>query len=223
MDYWLNEGDKLLNNIINLTNPTWPQLILLIGLLAIFIFRKNLSGLIDRAIKISPSGIDFQPQIAPPATVTEELGKIQTTFSSITSLRTITSNQSIINQHLSNEKIVDPTKARDYLIRELADVYFVLRCERVYYIVFGSQIQILKKLLTSQSTGLTQQDIDQHFEDIVKIHPDFFARWNNAQYMNFLIQANLVKKDNTLYKITDFGTDFLTWIQRSGYSENKPF
>ena len=91
MDYWLSIGDRLLQNIVNFTNPTWPQLVLLFGLIALFIFRKNISGLIDRAVKISPSGIDFQPpQIAPPATVTDELGKIQTTFSSITTLPTIT-------------------------------------------------------------------------------------------------------------------------------------
>lgn len=41
----------------------------------------------------------------------------------------------------------------------------MLKCERIYYNIFGSQIQILKKLL-SQNTGLTKKIIKQELKKV---------------------------------------------------------
>lgn len=222
MGYWGNVGDKLINNIIGLTNPTWQQLFLVLGLIAIFLFRHSIAKIIMNIKKIGREGVEFL-QSTPSPSMNEELGKIQTTFGTITSLNTITTNLSTIQQYLRDNNLTDPARANNFLERELADVYFILRCERVYNIIFGSQIALLKKLLQSNHKGLTLTEVENHFNVIAKMHPELYSNWNTAIYINFLIQWNLIMPDRDSYRITDFGADFLTWLQRTGFPENKYF
>lgn len=51
----------LLNNIVGLINPSWPQLVLVIVILFIVIFRGDISKLIGRIEKISKDGAVFAP------------------------------------------------------------------------------------------------------------------------------------------------------------------
>ncbi len=41
-------------------------------------------------------------------------------------------------------------------------------------------------------------------------------------YMNFLIQSSLIEVLEEKYIITNFGRDFIKWMNRFGITENKP-
>lgn len=216
-DYWLNLGDKLLNNIINITNPSWPQLCLIF----ILLFHKNISSLVDRIKHIGATGIDIdQFTRQPPAELPEE---IETNYNQLTQMKTINESIEFINSYLNHKYQAEPESARKLLVSELANTYFNFRCQGVYNLIFGSQIRLLKDLLTNINSGLSKIQVTEYFNKIAKTYPDQFSTWNIDTYLSFLIQAKLVVLDSESYRITDFGVDFLTWLQRSGLQqENKP-
>lgn len=112
------------------------------------------------------------------------------------------------------------------LISELAITYFDLQCTRVYFEIFGSQIELLKILSKNSVNGLTTLDIEQYFEQVSKLYYEFYKQgnWTPNKYMLFLIRAKLINFDESNnYRITDFGRDFLKWFQRTGTSESKYF
>lgn len=220
---WTALLEKLLNNFISIINPSWPQLILILSLVFMLVFHQNIRRMLDRAKQVGRDGVFFESaQNPPPITIIEEKDKSQHLLGGLTTLLTIKDNLQIIEQHLISQNLNDdPQKIINLLKHDLADVYFILRCERVYNIIFGTQIQLLKQLQQVVPNGLSQQSIDDHFNKISK-HYDVHSNFDSNKYMFFLIQAGLVIIKDGIYHLTNFGADFLTWLQRAGLSENKP-
>lgn len=187
-------------------------------------FQKNIRHMLDRAKQLGKDGIFFESaQSAPPITILEEKDKSQQLLGSLTTLLTVKDNIQIIEQYLISQNLNDdPQKIINLLKHDLADVYFILRCERVYNIIFGTQIQLLKQLQQVVPNGLSQQSIDDHFNKISNIY-DVHNNFDSNKYMFFLIQAGLVIIKDGIYHLTNFGADFLTWLQRAGLSETKLF
>ncbi|QIN30663.1 hypothetical protein [Legionella longbeachae] len=211
----------MIDNLISITNPTWPQLTLILVLVFIFVFRSNISELLDRTKEIGRSGLILGPkQNPPPLTIVEQLDKSQRILEGVTSFPTVRDNLKIIDQNIASKSTDDPNKIINDLKNDLADAFFILRCERVYYIIFGSQIRLLKKLQIAIPAGLNQIEINSYIEDLKKSIKEI-GNFDTNQYMFFLLQAGLVLIVEDVYKITEYGVDFLTWLQRSGYSENK--
>lgn len=224
IDYWLNIGSKVLNNIIGYTNPTWPQLCLIIVLLFIYFFRKNISNLLDRVIHIGATGVDFQQStINPPPDLSEEINKPKTNDSQIEQMKTIQESIQFINNYLDEKYQNDPDKAKNLLISELATAYFNFRCQSVYNLIFGSQIQLLKSLNNNRDTGLSKAQANEHYNVIINNYPTPLSKWNIDNYLHFLTQSKLITLENESYKITHFGVDFLIWLLWSGLPDNKPF
>lgn len=219
---WMPLKEKFFSNLVSIINPSSQQLILVLGLVFIFVFRQNIKRMLDRTKQIGKNGVIFEPaQNPPPTTILENQNKSQQILQGLTTLPTINTNLSIVDKYIASQPTQDPQETINFLKRDLADVYFILRCERVYGIIFGSQIQLLK-LLQKSPFGLNQQAIDGYFNDAAKIYTEH-GDFDSNKYMQFLIQAELIMISDDTYHITTFGSDFLTWLQRSGSSENKPY
>lgn len=219
---WKEYLNTAINNLLTFLNPSWQEVILLLGVVIIIKFRKNIAGLIDRINKIGIEGIHCDPsQPSPPLTLEETKSTNETILQNITSIETIISNEKIIKDNLENKQLASEDSKIKSLTRDLAEVYFVLRCERIYNSIFGSQIQLIKILSENRLNGVDQNHIDDYFTIVRNKDAGFYSNWNCMQYINFLLQSGVIIKQDNMYKITPFGIDFLTWLQRSGYPEKK--
>lgn len=220
---WLTHLNDLINHLINLISPTWPQVAILLLLIFIFKFQNNIARLLDRINKVSKEGISFDPseeQVVPPSTV-DEIKTRDQRLSQSYSFTTVAEAIPGITEYI-NKLTSDDAQKIAILTNEYAETFFYLRCQAVYNSIFGTQICLLKILNSQKPRGLNKNRIEAYFNDILQKYPDFFATWTCETYVNFLQQSILVTSNEDSFCITEFGVDFLVWLQRTGFSEIKP-
>ncbi|HAT8319319.1 TPA: hypothetical protein GDD06_08915 [Legionella pneumophila] len=219
---WLAYLNNLINHVINLLNPTWPQTTIILFLIFIFKFKNNIARLLERMNKVSKEGISFgqiEEQVVPPSTVDEAKNKTEQ-ISKRHSFITLTQSISGISEYI-NKLTDDDHKKIEILTNELAETFFNLRCQSIYNSIFGSQIYLLKILNSHKPDGLNENRIEAYFNDIAQKYPDFFATWTCEMYLNFLRQSILITTNKNNFCITEFGVDFLVWLQLTGFPESK--
>lgn len=221
---WMGYFDKLLNTVIALLNPTWPQAIIIIFVISLCKFTPNIRRLLDRIKRVGREGISFsetEAQPVPPTSMEEIKDKTdQFSQNNTVTITTIALTQNALKEFINKQSLNDNEKI-SLLIKELAETFFYLRCQATYNSIFGSQIQLLKKLNLYRIQGLSVSEIEKYFNDASALFPDFYAKWNSVMYLNFLHQSHLITMNRDNYCITEFGVDFLVWLQRAGVSENK--
>ena len=117
------------------------------------------------------------------------------------------------------KKITDQEKMK--LEMKLLVKDFELQYEKIYSIIYGSQIRLLESIKSS-STGVSQLYIDQYFLNIKNGYPAQFSTWNSDHYINFLIGSNLLTINSSgNYVITETTNAFIDYINRMGYQKNK--
>jgi hypothetical protein len=110
----------------------------------------------------------------------------------------------------------------DRLVRLLAEARIATEFERIYRIIFGSQIRGLRIL--NQEGAIPIADARQRFNAVIKDFPDFYNSNSFDSWINFLIEVALVAKDNKdMLILTPLGKDFLHFLTQRGYSENRPY
>jgi hypothetical protein len=115
---------------------------------------------------------------------------------------------------------VNLQEAVDLLIKHLAVTQLWFTAERIYRMIFGSQIALLKFLNTSGSASRVQ--LSQYYEVVKTQFPDAYNNYSFEQYLQFLLTQGLIAtQDNEHYVITTGGKEFLRWMIEVGASENK--
>ena len=78
---WMIYVDKLLNNLISFFNPSWQQVILVLGIYFLCRFRANISEILLRRrmkVELSQQGLSVEVgQVAPPNTIEDVQNKIE--------------------------------------------------------------------------------------------------------------------------------------------------
>lgn len=219
-EFFINLLETLLRNIVSITSPSMQQTILVFGVFFVLLFKKNIRNLIDRIIEVGKGGIkcNSMPEQTP---VLDNVEKKLNENSQEFLLPTIKHNISLINKYITENKDKFPTDKEEieHLKYCLADITFILRCERVYQIIFGSQIRVLKKL--NAGIDVSIEEINIILEENKKALPLVFEKWDVNMYMYFLIESNLIEVIEEKYLITNFGMDFIKWMNRFGKTENK--
>ena len=92
--------------------------------------------------------------------------------------------------------------------------------ERIYYLIFGSQIRLLQHLNSAFSAP--KEEFKFYFDNTVELNPAFFKDYDYDQYLNFLIGNNLIDEDkNGIIAVSIIGRDFLKYIVEEGLSDYK--
>ncbi|WP_226065509.1 hypothetical protein [Kaistella polysaccharea] len=124
----------------------------------------------------------------------------------------------IINSETNLTEINDVQTRAEQLYDYSKLIVLLKNFERIYLVIFGSQIRILQRLNYSIT-----EDIDElkfYFDNAVKIYPETYKNYLYKDYLQFLISNKLVNYDqesNSL-TITNFGQDFLRYIIESNLS-----
>ena len=127
----------------------------------------------------------------------------------------------IIND-LESKSLSHDSPTEKVLIRHLAGTQIALEFERIYNLIFGSQIKLLKELNVKIPDGKTEVEVFNGIDRVIQQHFDYLKDWTKEQYLNLLYVNNLILKDeDDRIKITVKGVEFVSWIVRNGMIEDK--
>lgn len=113
------------------------------------------------------------------------------------------------------------TQTFEMLVRQLATAVMIATFERLYRLIYGSQIDTLNALNTSgpQSPKI----IEVIFFDTAKSSDTtFYEDVTFERWLSFLLNQALIVRSDELLTLTLHGRDFLVWMVNSGLSQVKP-
>ena len=218
----MKEFLKIIFNIVfSFTNPTWQQTVLLLSIIILFIFTKEIKLLINRVekLKYKDTEVQWAKQDPPKEPFTQEADFAKNKGENISP--TLKKYMQDLKCHIDNQRLKSENEKIEYLERLLSYSTYILMCERIYAKIFGGQIQILKELQSNKH--VSDEVISSYIIQGKKQNPEFFEKWDVNTYMNYLLTSNLVMFSDKKYSITFFGEDFLNWMRQQGISENKPY
>lgn len=195
----LDKADRIFSF---LETSFWPIIILLV----IFLFKTELSNLISKGVVIIlPGGHELRFNEPAPQ---------QETTQKNPEPKRIEDYKEIEKQY--EEKIKELGKGQEELKTQLINAQIYLDFERIYRVIFGTQIDLLKRLRSIFPLGQPSKDTIFFFALTQRLFP-VFANWTFAQYLNFLFTSNLIYYDNGSYFVTDRGKAFLAYIEILNY------
>jgi hypothetical protein len=216
----------------------WPIAFVVAALAISLVFRKSLAEVIRRGgLTINKDGLSIdQAAAAAAASVQSEAMPIDTTLKldpeterQVCELKqavvpaVIREQQTRIRTDLGKLNLLNnQDDVVDILIQHLAIYQLLYATERIYRIIFGSQIAILKYLNFQGETDIYK--VRTFYEEAKAKFPLLYEKYRFATYLHFLTSSNLVATiDNITYVITPLGKEFLQWMIAQGISDAKPF
>ena len=199
---------------------SWPHFIFIFSLVFIFVFRKQMAGLISRITSIDKTGVKAtsKPEAQRKKEKTEAVQELLLAIGNSIVLQDV---EGRIRTKLYNRGLQIEGDTVKVLIKHLAAVQILLEFEQIHNLIFGSQIYLLKKLNEVGGQGKEKEYIFNHFEIVKECFKEQLGSWSFEQYMLFLFDRSLVTVHNDNYHITNLGVEYLTWIIRNGRSENR--
>lgn len=187
----------------------WP--ILAFGL--VFLFRRDVSALLARVRRAA--GFGFDAETWPPPNQTLVTGSTELVLPTIEGIANAAGGTDIGEEAESPTSIAGPEKRA-----AVASVF--LHYERVYRLIFGTQIQMLHLLNTRGENGATENELAAYWAEHKRVSPidtPFDA------YLSFVLTNDLVCFDEAdeRYKITQQGSSFLQYLVANGISLQKPY
>lgn len=193
----------------------WPASLLIFAIVFILFFKKEIAEKIKAIKSVSKNGVLMEKtQETNNDNFNNEdlLGKSDSI--------TIREQKERIKKDLEKRHLDNsPDATIEVLIHQLAVTQLKLEFERIYNIIFGSQIYLLKKL---NENVKHKKDIDSYVETTLSNYEEF-QDWSIEEYLHFLFTNSLIIYDaeKELFNITNIGHEFLLWLLQSGKNENK--
>ncbi len=190
----------------------WPVVALIVWLVALFLFRAPVSALIGRTKKVGKGGLEiFENQ---PAQPTDEKKGINEFFRGFDSPLLVEAEQLILKD-LKDRKIEGPDDRERALVRSLASTNTVLHFERVYGLLWASQLTCLR-YLNSRDQGAEVIEIVPFYELAKAEYPNWYENYSFERWLAFLRSFNLVGGSDLHVFITVAGREFLKYLVATG-------
>ena len=181
----------------------WPIVIL------IFVnnFKSDIAGLINRINEWE-----------------SPLGKVKTINPNQQNMNTVTNSsannddfQKIVDD--KEKEIVDLKNTTDELNKNYSIAQIELDFERIYNLIFSSQIDFLVKVNTYSQVSFS--DVEDHFFKTKQLAPIVFKDWNTQLYINFLMNSGLIvlNNENSQVLITTKGRAFIGYLSKMNYKK----
>ena len=193
----------------------WPISLLIIAIVFLLIFKKEIAEKIKSIRSVSKNGVlmEKSQEINNENLDNDDLlGKSDSI--------TIREQKERIKKDLEERRLGDDSdKTIEVLIHQLAVAQLKLEFERIYNVIFGSQIYLLKKL---NENSKHKKDIDSYIDTTLNNFEEL-QDWTTEEYLHFLFANSLIiyDKGKELFNITYIGHEFLLWLLQSGKNENK--
>lgn len=126
-----------------------------------------------------------------------------------------------INKQLS--EIKGDYQKIDILVKHLAQQQISSMFEKVYYLIFGSQIRLLEFLSVQPDGKAPAQALAPFFEITKYNNPEHFGTDHFSDFMQFLLNWQLVENHGGDWGITKNGRAFIIYITAMRLDKNKSF
>ena len=193
----------------------WPMSLLIIAIVFLLIFKKEIAEKIKTIRSVSKNGVLMEKS---QETNSENLNNDDLLGKSDSI--TIREQKERIKKDLEERRLGnDLDKTIEVLVHQLAVTQLKLEFERIYNVIFGSQIYLLKKL---NENSKHKKDIDSYINTTLNNFEEF-KDWTTEEYLHFLFANSLIiyDKEKELFNLTNLGHEFLLWLLQSGKNENK--
>jgi len=182
-------SEELLNYLKVLT---WP----LIVVTFIFIFKEEIGNFLNEMSEISLFGGKAKRERTPPQQKVEgSKNPDAENYSLLEEYKSLSSN-------LSNNV--------ETLKKDLSQRDIELDFERIYVLIFRSQMYLLK--LLNDAGSLSLDYLQQHYAQVQKINRGL-ENWPLAQYLTYLFNNGLMEIKEDRYLITEKGKFFINYIE----------
>jgi hypothetical protein len=200
---------------------SWPHTGLILGIIFLFLFKKDVALFIGRVKSIGKDGLTAST----PEAQRENKNNLaaQELLDAIGKSIVLKELEDRIRLDMDSRGLDTKGDSVELLIRQLAANQILLEFEQIHSLIFGSQIFLLKKLNEVCGQGKSKVFLDEHFKALQEIFPDALSNWSLDQYLSFLKSRSLILFDGDNFHITNLGVEYITWIARNGRQENKPF
>jgi len=182
---------------------------------AIFTFKKPLERLIDRTQKVSKAGLETAQEI-------KEAGRQQAVSKAEELLKEfdnslLVKREDDIRQWLEKAELADGGERERVLIRHLAGLSLITQFERIYSLIWGSQIGVLQ-FLNSAPAGVESESLHPWFEQAAAREPEALANDTPDRWLGFLESASLIMTVDGRVVITLEGREFLKYVIHQGHT-----
>ena len=195
---------------------TWPIVSLVLGLVVIFVFRQPISRFLDRARRITKSGIEADP--------TPQDARVEVRPSAAEELQRFFDNALLVQREtriraeLEHLAFRDMNERERFLVRLLAANSIIQAFEQTYSAIWGSQIGVLQFLNSGGPDGVQSALLQPWYDQAAARHSDVFTNYTFDQWLGFLETQQLILRKETAVLITLEGREFLKYLVHQGYS-----
>jgi hypothetical protein len=213
----------------------YPLVVLILGLVGMVLFKRPLSNLINRSHKLGLGGLEASA--SPPQQMTAESSSTITAVEAGT--KTFEEFQQAMSQYrypTAVQKVEEfrrevslESVTHDQLltiVTEMAGyVMMTVDFERIYTLIFGSQIALLAELNGVFAIGSTRARARAFYDHTSSETPGIFENFSFEQWLGFLTANGLVTLEHNgeILKITGVGRDFLRYLVQAGKQTFKPY
>lgn len=177
---------------------SWPLALFFV----IWLFRKELRAQIPRLRSATVTGLEFQDQ---QNAVVEAKALVSEPDHILASVKAI--EEDLLKQVDELQEHIRLPRA----IRLLAVARLERAFERVFSQIFGTQIELLRRL---QVKTMSFSEAELFYKNVVEQYA-IFDEIELHQYLRYLVQNGLLIAEGDNLSITDVGRDFLTFVATS--------
>jgi hypothetical protein len=197
----------------------WPAVVLVLGLVALFMFKRNIAGRIDKIQKIERIGVSMGAEQTQAVSETKRSG-FQELMDS-TSSPLLRQQESKIRDDLNARGVTNEQEIIKVLTRAAAGLWLVIRWEQLDRIIFGSQLMMLIALNAS-ALGLSVEQIGEFYKVAKNQFPAAYENYLFEQWLGFLVSQGLISKGGNGYQVTLDGKEFMSWLVQAGRTQPHP-
>lgn len=187
----------------------WPIVVLNV----IYAFKKNIARLIERIEEGEVSGVGTfkaTQQLMDQTENPSETTKIQ---------KDVESDKHYKDLFTEKEREIGALKDnQEQLVNKLAQAEIELEFEKIYNLIFASQIDLLKNINNFERVSL--EYAIAYFETLQKVNTPVFDQWDVNKYLSYLSATDLINRDATHFNITQKGKVFLMYLTIQNYKKN---
>ena len=193
------------------------------------LFKRPITGLIDRTRKVSKDGLEATAATQEAATEKaaeqtaieknpEALQKFLGQFDN----SLLVERERLVMNYLSEAGIEQPTARERALVRLLAANSIIQNFERTYMLIWGSQIAAIQFLNSVGRDGIEIERLRPIYDQAVSQFPEIYKdTYSFEQWLGFVQSQQLVFRNESHVGITLMGREFLKYILHQGYGVYK--
>ncbi len=123
--------------------------------------------------------------------------------------------------YLKQQLNIDDTNADNKFLLEMVTDYAIsLNFEKIYNGIFKSQALALMAMYNNSKKNLKRTEIIKYYNEASKQLPNFYSKYSFNNWVNFLINNNLIEFNKNKYVIKENGKAFCNYLNAHNYNIN---